>query len=347
LLVAGEPSPRYGHSMVNLNGKVYLFGGATAYVSDTLPISSSAGVSGYVPASMLLNDIFASDPDPTIWAPEEPANNPPPARKNHSAVALGEKMYILFGEGDGGLLQDIWMYDPLSRLWQEQVVSGLSKPAARTGHSTVAMFGQIFVYGGRTAEGAVNDLWAFNTGRGSNTWTQRANGGIPVYGHRAVANDTGGKMYVLGGYNDDFRNDLLSYDLNTNTWENIVVEGDRPSRRAFPVATFSANKITIATGRGYNSSGVVTDLDDTWEFDTVAVNWAPKAKVSPHSFSSAVVIPRSPFSAQRELQNLGLAPRTTPGTAILFFGGLRDGRPIAETFEYTGQYLFRLPMVFR
>ncbi|MBI4319789.1 MAG: hypothetical protein HY675_14970, partial [Chloroflexi bacterium] len=33
-LVAGEPSARYGHSMVNLNGKVYLFGGATAYVSD-------------------------------------------------------------------------------------------------------------------------------------------------------------------------------------------------------------------------------------------------------------------------------------------------------------------------
>ena len=111
-LVAQEPSPRYGHSMVNIGGKAYLFGGSTAYVSDTLSISSSAGASDYVPASMLLNDIFAYDPNLEIWTPEEPANNPPPARKNHGAVALGEKMYILFGEGDGGLLQDIWMYDP-------------------------------------------------------------------------------------------------------------------------------------------------------------------------------------------------------------------------------------------
>ena len=215
------------------------------------------------------------------------------------------------------------------------------------------MFGQIFVYGGKTDAGAVNDLWSFNTGRGSNTWTQRSNGPDPVYGHKAVAvvADTSGKMYLHGGRNADgsYGNDLLSYDLNTNTWENIAGQGDVPSPRAFHVATIEANKIKISGGRGYNPSGDLTDLGDTWEFDTVAVNWAPTAKVSPHSFSSAVVIPKPSIAPSnvRGLQTQGLAPQSTPGTAILFFGGLRDGRPIAETFEYAGQYLAYLPSLYR
>src|SRR4030067_454284 len=169
------PSARSGHTMVEIGNKIYLYGGESA---DT-----STRVTGN---SMLLNDIFAYDPDPAIWAEEEPANNPPPARKNHSAVALGEKMYILFGEGaQGGLLQDIWVYDPLSKEWQEQVVNSVSKPAARTGHSTVVMYGQIFTYGGKTTTGVVNDLWSFDLR--SKTWTQKENGFVPLYGHKAVA----------------------------------------------------------------------------------------------------------------------------------------------------------------
>lgn len=371
-LSAEEPSARYGHSMVNLNGKACLFGGATAFISDTVPISSSAAVNGHAPASMLLNsisifdidlrrpertrrnrpnasmllnDISIFDPELAIWSPEELANNPPPARYKHSAVALGEKMYILFGEGASGLLQDIWVYDPNSKLWQELVISSGSKPAARTGHTTVTMYGAIFVYGGKTATGAVNDLWSFDLR--SNTWMQRGNGANAVYGHTAVA-DTGSKMYVFGGYDGtNYQLDLMSYDLNTNTWENIAVQGNLPSPRAFHVAWFEdPNKMTIATGRGYNSSRVLTDLDDTWEFDTVAVKWASKAKTSPHSFSSAVVIPKSSDNLS-QFQNLGLAPRATSGTVILFFGGLRDGQTIAETFVYTGQYLLYLPLIVR
>ena len=345
-LPAWEPPARYGHSMVDLNGKAYLFGGATAFISDTLRIASSVAVNGHAPASMLLNNISIFDPDLTVWTPEEPANNPPAPRYKHSAVALGERMYILFGEGESGLLQDIWVYDPLSKEWREQVVSSISKPAARSGHTSVVLYGQIFLYGGKTATGVVNDMWSFNLR--SQTWTQRENGGIPVYGHTAVVDDTGGKMYVFGGSNPDgsYRNDLLSYDLNTQQWENIAVQGDLPSPRAFHVSVYEANKIKISGGRGYNSSGVLTDLDDVWEFNTVAVKWTPKAKVSPHSFSSAVVVPKSSGNLS-QFQNLGLAPRATSGTVILFFGGLRDGQTIAETFEYTGQYLLYLPLIAR
>lgn len=300
------PTARSGHTMVEISNKIYLYGGESA---DT-----STLVTGN---SMLLNDTTVFDPELTVWSPEEPANNPPPARKNHSAVALGEKMYILYGEGaQGGLLQDIWVYDPLSKEWQEQVVNSVSKPAARTGHSTVVMYGQIFTYGGKTATGVANDLWSFDLR--SKTWVQKENGGIPVYGHKAIA-DTGTKMYVHGGMSEDqsMLPDLLSYDLNTQKWENIAIQGDIPSSRASHVAVFDANKIKISGGRGS-----LADLDDTWEFDTIAVKWTPKAKVSPHSFSFAVVIPKPSLRAEGE------------ESKIFMFVGQRNGQFLNESWLY-------------
>lgn len=304
------PNARSGHTLVEINNKIYLYGGESA---DT-----STLVTGN---SMLLNDMSIFDPNALVWTPEESANNPPPARKNHSAVALGEKMYILFGEGaQGGLLQDIWVYDPLSKEWQEQVVSSVSKPDARTGHSTVVMYGQIFVYGGKTTTGVVNDLWSLELR--SRTWTQRESGGNPVFGHKAIA-DTGTKMYVHGGMSEDqtMFPDLLSYDLNTKKWENIAVQGG-PSARAFHVATFETNKIKISGGRGYDDFGSPTDLGDTWEFDTVAIKWTPKAKVSPHSFSSAVVVPKSSDSNKVEESN------------VFMFVGQRNGQFLNESWMY-------------
>lgn len=306
------PTARSGHTLVEINNKIYLYGGESA---DT-----STLVTGN---SMLLNDISIFDPELTVWTPVEPVNNPPPARKNHSAVALGEKMYILFGEGtQGSLLQDIWVYDPLSKEWQEQVVNSVSKPDARTGHSTVVMYGQIFSYGGKTTTGVVNDLWSLDVIR-SGTWTHRESGGNPVFGHKAIA-DTGTKMYVHGGMSEDqtMFPDLLSYDLNTQKWENIAVPGDVPSPRAFQVATFEANKIKISGGSGYDDFGSLTDLGDTWEFDTVAVKWTPKAKVSPHSFSSAVVVPKSSDSNKVEESN------------VFMFVGQRNGQFLNESWMY-------------
>lgn len=305
------PSARTGHTLVEINNKIYLYGGESA---DT-----STLVTG---SSILEDSVFVYDPNLTVWSPVEPANNPPPARKNHSAVALGEKMYILFGEGSqGSPLQDIWVYDPLSKEWQEQIVSSVSKPDARTGHSTVVMYGQIFIYGGKTTTGVVNDLWSFELR--SRTWTQRENGGNLVYGHKAIA-DTGTKMYVHGGTSEDqtMFPDLLSYDLNTKRWENIAVQGDLPSPRAFHIATFETNKIKISGGNGYDDFGSPTDLGDTWEFDTVAVKWTPKAKVSPHSFSSAVVVPKSSDSNKVEEGN------------VFMFVGQRNGQFMNESWMY-------------
>ena len=305
------PSACSGHTMVEINNKIYLYGGESAGGDSA---DRSTLETGY---SILLNSISIFDPNLTVWTPEEPANDPPPARKNHSAVALGEKMYILFGESpDGGLLQDIWVYDPLSKEWQEQGVSSVSKPAARTGHSTVVMYGQIFTYGGKTTTGVVNDLWSFDLR--SRTWIQKGNGGNPVYGHKAI--DAGTKMYVHGGTSADgsLLLDLLSYDLNTQRWENIAVQGDLPSPRAFHIGTFEANKIKISGGSGDDS----TDLGDTWEFDTVAVKWTPKAKVSPHSFSSAVVVPKSSDSNKVEESN------------VFMFVGQRNGQFLNESWMY-------------
>ena len=175
---------------------------------------------------------------------------------------------------------------------------------------------QIFIYGGKTTTGVVDDLWSFDSR--SKTWVKKRKRRNPVYGHKAIA-DTGTKMYVHGGVADGTMfPDLLSYDVNTKSWENIAVPGDVPSARAFHIATVETNKIKISGGSGDDS----TDLGDTWEFDTVAVKWTPKAKVSPHSFSSAVVVPKSSDSNKVEESN------------VFMFVGQRNGQFLNESWMY-------------
>ncbi len=73
-----KPVARWGHSMVELNGKAYIFGG------------QGAG------RGALLNDLWKFDFEANDWTEVTPTNIPP-ARHSHSAATSGGKMYIFFG----------------------------------------------------------------------------------------------------------------------------------------------------------------------------------------------------------------------------------------------------------
>lgn len=84
------PPARAGHTMVNLNGKVYVFAGQT-----------NTSVNVALPRQELgpeLNDMWAFTSE-NEFVEVVPDNDPPTARHDHAAVVTQDKMHVSFGKG--------------------------------------------------------------------------------------------------------------------------------------------------------------------------------------------------------------------------------------------------------
>ena len=325
------PSARFGHTMVEINGQVYMFGGLTEG------------------GSVLLDEISSYLPGENRWVKETPINNPPPARIHHASVAYQNRMYVFSGYGDQGILGDVWVYDPATKAWSNMPEPS-SHPTPRTGHSAVVVGDRILIYGGKTGADSSKELWSYDPKE--NMWSLKKSHTLPLSAHRAVTAD--GKMYIHGGVGEtgEYYLYLSSYDIANDTWSDIAIQGDLPSPRAFHILATDGKKIWSTGGKGHDSSGTPADLSDTWELDLTSMKWTQKtdgpaqsmsAAVllsqnrsianliawtpeepanNPPSFSSAVVIPKPSLQAEGE------------ESKIFMFAGQRNGQFLNESWLY-------------
>ena len=127
------PSERYGHSAVEYQGKVFIFGGRNdnqasnaVHVFDTSTMSFTDGLT---------------------------TGSPPGARDGHAACRVGKEMYIYGGyEDEMGLFpNDIYALDLERMHWQQVVIKG-PVPPARDFHTLTAIGHRIFLWGGRSQD---------------------------------------------------------------------------------------------------------------------------------------------------------------------------------------------------
>ena len=81
-------------------------------------------------------------------------------------------------------------------------------------------------------------------------------------------------LYVFGGQTSTGReNDLWKFDLNNNTWSEIIVEGEIPSIRHTPDAVFDEmnNQMLVFSGQG---NGL---FNDVWSFNFNTQEWTELA----------------------------------------------------------------------
>jgi len=100
-----------------------------------------------------------------------PVPNPPDGRQGHSMVTLQDGRVMLFGgEGDqGDLKDDLFAYD--ANGWNN-VVPANNPPPKRKEHQAWTMGSKMFVYGGYGENGALNDMWTYDTE--SNEWHEQS-----------------------------------------------------------------------------------------------------------------------------------------------------------------------------
>ncbi|ROT35326.1 kelch repeat-containing protein [Sodiomyces alkalinus F11] len=182
-----RPSGRYGHTLNILGSKIFIFGGQ---------------VEGY-----FMNDLAAFDLN-KLQLPNnrwemlientESTDRVPPARTNHSVITFNEKMYLFGGTNGFQWFNDVWCYDPIPNEWTQLDCIGYI-PVPREGHTAALVDDVMYVFGGRTEEGAdLGDLAAFRiTSRRWYTFQNMGPSPSPRSGHSMTT--VGKQIVVVGG----------------------------------------------------------------------------------------------------------------------------------------------------
>ena len=281
LAAPASPGARSGHSLTNVNGDIYLFGGMT---------EETASGRGRI-LSMPSNDLWKFDGENHDW---EVVDVPvrPPARSEHAAAACNGQIYIFGGTSGAVALGDVWRFDPELGTWTEGTWVG-PYPLDTYDMSAATIGNYIYLYGGRKAAG---NPWCYgyryNPGSGAAALFSSGTGPGPRYGHTSAA--IGNQFCVFGGYGGStppyqYFNDVWCFNLSSFTWTRRPILGENPAARSRAASVVSGTNWWIFGGEG--EGGAV--YDDAW-VTNLAVGkavWALHTQLSgPRTQSSAARI---------------------------------------------------------
>jgi len=304
----GSPDARQGQSMVTLpDGRVFLFGGED--VEGTL-----------------LNDTYAFDTNG--WKEMIPNNSPPPKRKFHQAWTRADLMYIYGGEGENGALGDLWIYNPATNTWHQEVISG-PRPAARHGHSTTTLTdgSEVIVCGTGTDGSGLKDCWKLNT---DNTFTQLQDAPYAYTGHCTELSPNGEWLYVFGKPGS-----IGIYRVTTDRW--TTVGGGPPNGKGCMTSrgNNSAGEPVIFIFGGKDVNG--NEMNQTWQFNLYSGELTQRGNMPQPIVNGSVAEIRATPPAAGLLKGTNLNFLEDYGQTTLVFGGVSNGEVTNNEYLFSAQ----------
>jgi DNA-binding CsgD family transcriptional regulator/N-acetylneuraminic acid mutarotase len=286
----------------------------------------------------------------TRWSLSRPL---PVPQAGMAVASVGLTLYQIGGETAEGVVNSTLAFDTSQRQWVEMA----AKPTAVTDAGTAVLFGEIYVVGGRLANGQpTNVVEAYSPAQ--NGWRLIAPLPQPVSSGLALTD--GSSLYLFGGWDgENYLETVFVYDPGTDSW--------RPLRPMSQPRAFAAGDSVM--GRLY----VVGGFDGTAELDicqyldpneTEADPWfdCPPLLQPRAGAAAAVLLNRlyiigggynggaitysemfDPSSNRWQVvntpalenasswSNLGVA---TVESRLYALGGRLDGEPTAETYVY-------------
>ncbi|KAL8786787.1 MAG: hypothetical protein Q9213_002608 [Squamulea squamosa] len=312
-LVTSRPLPRSSHSLSVIKGKAYVFGGEEKPREPvgndmhvlTLP-SSTVNEVDYkaLPAKGSAGDIQVPVP-----------------RVGHTATVVNDRLYLFGGRGGKSMeaLDEegaVWEYDTSLDHWTRLApVQGSPCPQPRSYHSSASTvhplpsqqydikaahgaadpeaYGTIFIHGGCTASGRLNDLWAFDIA--ARTWSPLPGAPGDARGGSSLT-FTRNRLYRFGGFNgkaelggqvdyldvtnatfdDQVGKAKVVVSSKTGKWETVeltssLMPGNRSVAGLQPVTTGQGRSYLIlflgekdASSSGHEGAGRF--WDDVWSF---------------------------------------------------------------------------------
>jgi N-acetylneuraminic acid mutarotase len=204
------------------------------------------------------------------------ANFPIPEEELYG-TAFNNKFYVLGGFGQGGMAPGlVFEYDPAADRWTRKK----DMPIKVHHQAQAAYNGKLYVFGGClraiSGEGGTENAWEWDPV--TDNW--RALAPLPVKRCSAVADEVGGKIYLIGGLEPmengqgtrvSGRNEM--YDPATNTW---TERSPMPTTRNHAMSGAVNGKIYVLGGRlAAGNIPVTTNIDTVEEYDPATNLWSP------------------------------------------------------------------------
>ena len=317
------PGRRYGHSMVTINGTVFLFGGVL--VSDGRMKKSQVNASQTQNAPEPKNDLWEFHPAANTWS-EVLAMASPPARYNHSAVAVGNTMYVFGGMGSNNQpLNDMWEFTSGTNTWSQAFDA--SPPPARQDHTMSYVNGSIVISGGLNSQyQPIGDTWTYDTVTSS--WTQGQDfPGTPGDSYGTSTTTVGGNIYHYGTTND---NSYYVYNPQNDVWETKTASNTPPS------ASLSAS--TQGAGYGFRFGGqdhnTAQISNNGYIFDPLNNSFTQGTDM-PIALANSAAATFTPSG----LAKVGAHLASAVSDKIILYGGTdATGQAIGRTFVYTPSF---------
>lgn len=304
LTAGGEtPEGRSGHTWTGdpSDAAAYLFGGA--------------GASG------ALGDLWRYDFGADAWKRRTPDGPAPPARSGHTAVLVDDVGLVILGGtgGDGAVLDDAWVYDPLANTWTALAIAGDRPPARTDACAAVGPDGRLWMTHGFGDGGtALPDVWALDPASRSWTRIEPDGAGPGARGAHGCWWTVDGRLVVHGGrsettvFGDTWAVDGVVDGSQSGTWSSVET-GDAVARSDFG-STLASDRIVMVAGAGGDR--------------------LPRADVEALSPGSLAI--ESFVASEGEPDpRIGTAIVDDPGNErSLLFGGAVDGRPTNELWSF-------------
>ncbi|KAK7108053.1 uncharacterized protein [Littorina saxatilis] len=252
--VGTRPLGRSSHSLDVISKTVYVMGGEH---EPRIPIGST---------------VWCLDVASTKWWQLQTNGVEVPARNAHASAVVGSSIYIFGGrqgvEMGEGSLADMHRLDTTTGTWSEVKMTG-DIPEARSYHRMTAMGTQIFVFGGCTTSGRLNDLHTFSTDTG--IWRKLPTSDAILGRGGAGFTSVGKKLYVVGGFAGTEMGDVHEFDTERSHWREIKTTPAFPPRSVFGLAALGKRLVVIGgeidpSSLGHAGAGQFSD--DVYELDT-------------------------------------------------------------------------------
>ena len=238
-------SPRYHHSSVVFDNKIWVLGGDDGNKK---------------------NDVWYST-NGKDWTNTNAASHWS-ARTVHSSVVFDNKIWVLGGD-DGSRKDDVWS-STNGKDWTN--ANATSHWSARHTHTSVVFDNKIWVLGGN--DGSLkNDVWSSTNGKDWNDakatkhWSAR-------WGYTSVVFDN--KIWVIGGTDGDRKNDVWS-STNGTSWTNANASSHWSARHSHSSVVFD-NKIWVLGGNDVNRKNDVWSSNNgtSWTNTNATSHWSSR-----------------------------------------------------------------------
>lgn len=199
------------------------------------------------------------------------------------AFAIGNKAYVVGGQGTNPYFNDTWEFDAVTNTWmQKQTFSG----GGRRAGVAFAANSKGYVGLGQSSTGLRNDMWEYNPT--TNTWAAKAN--FPGTARRLAACFViNNKAYIGTGDDGAFKQDMYEFDPATNVWTAKANFGGTPRYSTVSFSMYGKGYV----GLGYDNT--LQNTDDIWEYDPTTNAWIFKDNFpgSKRANATAVVTPNN------------------------------------------------------